>query len=70
MGALVGYTPRQIEEMELWELAAATGNYLGPTPEEAKIEEMYARKDEIEAKMKERALRKRYDSQDMPVQVR
>lgn len=62
------------EGMELWELAAACGVYLGPTAEERKIEEMYAQEAELKAAMIERANRRRgadYDSQDMPdVKVR
>lgn len=54
--------------MELWELAAATGNYLGPTPEEEKIEAMYAQEAELRAAMIARQKRKLdpdYDSQHM-----
>lgn len=59
---------------ELWELAAASGHYLGPTHEEQKIEDMYAHEEELKAAMIERAKRRQqgeYDSQDMPaVKVR
>ena len=61
------------EEMELWELAAACGTYLGPTAEERKIEEMYEQEAELKAAMLERARRRQgddYDSQDMPADVR
>lgn len=51
--------------MELWELAAASGHYLGPTAEEAKIEAMYAQEEELRAAMIARA-KKRGEYHDGP----
>lgn len=43
------------DEMELWELAAATGAYLGPTLDEARVQEVYADEERIRVEQIRRA---------------
>jgi len=58
-----------LRRLELWELAAVTGHYLGPTHEEAKIDAMYEHEDELKAAMIARA-KKRGDYHPQQVTVR
>lgn len=50
-----GVPLREAEGMELWELAAATGAYLGPTMDEARIQEVYADEERVRRLQLERA---------------
>lgn len=50
-----GVPLREAEDMELWELAAATGAYLGPTLDEARVQEVYADADRVRTEQIRRA---------------
>lgn len=43
------------DETELWELAAATGAYLGPTLDEARVQEVWSDADRVRAEQLKRA---------------